>query len=339
MRPRSGLAAKHGVTVLNSPGTIDADYRGEIGVILINHGDAPFLDPARRAHRADGDCAGGAGGTAGAAASVACRPTEPRQRRFWLDWAVSYLTAKRGCDFHGNRSVRVQLGIFLRGRFTFTVWTLTGRTPVGDILVRIRERRGEAPGVKSCGLGQIMSGVIAAMRRDLLSCTSLARNGLSGPWSTARLSASFAAGRGQRCSPLLDAISACARSQPPGIRRADHRAGAARLFRRRRDPADAHARRAPRATSRGCAPRSSAAGRGRPLSRAAVRRAAGPDLLGGRRRPPADQRRHLAAAAAGSSNRRSASSPSEPGCRRNRRCRWITRSMRCATPARASCSI
>lgn len=42
VRPRSGLAAKHGITVLNSPGTIDADYRGEIGVILINHGDAAF---------------------------------------------------------------------------------------------------------------------------------------------------------------------------------------------------------------------------------------------------------------------------------------------------------
>ncbi len=42
IRPRSGLAAKHGVTVLNAPGTIDADYRGEIGVILINHGEAPF---------------------------------------------------------------------------------------------------------------------------------------------------------------------------------------------------------------------------------------------------------------------------------------------------------
>jgi dUTP pyrophosphatase len=42
VRPRSGLAAKHGVTVLNSPGTIDADYRGEIGVLLINHGEAPF---------------------------------------------------------------------------------------------------------------------------------------------------------------------------------------------------------------------------------------------------------------------------------------------------------
>ena len=43
VRPRSGLAARHGVTVLNSPGTIDADYRGEISVILINHGDAPFM--------------------------------------------------------------------------------------------------------------------------------------------------------------------------------------------------------------------------------------------------------------------------------------------------------
>ena len=42
VRPRSGLAAKNGITVLNSPGTIDADYRGEIGVILINHGPDPF---------------------------------------------------------------------------------------------------------------------------------------------------------------------------------------------------------------------------------------------------------------------------------------------------------
>lgn len=42
MRPRSGLAAKYGVTCLNSPGTIDSDYRGELKVILINHGQAPF---------------------------------------------------------------------------------------------------------------------------------------------------------------------------------------------------------------------------------------------------------------------------------------------------------
>mgnify|MGYP003705941815 CR=1 FL=1 len=42
IRPRSGLALKNGITVLNSPGTIDADYRGEIGVILINHSDEDF---------------------------------------------------------------------------------------------------------------------------------------------------------------------------------------------------------------------------------------------------------------------------------------------------------
>jgi dUTP pyrophosphatase len=43
IRPRSGLALKHGIAVLNSPGTIDADYRGEIGVILINHGTETFI--------------------------------------------------------------------------------------------------------------------------------------------------------------------------------------------------------------------------------------------------------------------------------------------------------
>ena len=49
VRPRSGLAAKHGITVLNSPGTIDADYRGEIGVILVNLSQTPFtIHPGER---------------------------------------------------------------------------------------------------------------------------------------------------------------------------------------------------------------------------------------------------------------------------------------------------
>lgn len=49
VRPRSGLAAKYGVTVLNSPGTIDADYRGEIKVILVNLSDRPFtVNPGER---------------------------------------------------------------------------------------------------------------------------------------------------------------------------------------------------------------------------------------------------------------------------------------------------
>ena len=53
VRPRSGLAHKHGVTVLNAPGTVDADYRGEVKVLLVNLGDAPFFDRARHAHRPD----------------------------------------------------------------------------------------------------------------------------------------------------------------------------------------------------------------------------------------------------------------------------------------------
>jgi dUTP pyrophosphatase len=49
VRPRSGLALRHGIGVLNSPGTIDSDYRGEVGVILVNLGESPF--PIRRGDR------------------------------------------------------------------------------------------------------------------------------------------------------------------------------------------------------------------------------------------------------------------------------------------------
>ena len=43
VRPRSGLAVRHGITLLNSPGTIDSDYRGPLGVVLVNHGSEPFV--------------------------------------------------------------------------------------------------------------------------------------------------------------------------------------------------------------------------------------------------------------------------------------------------------
>jgi dUTP pyrophosphatase len=78
VRPRSGLALKHGVTVLNAPGTIDADYRGQVSVILINHGDTNYaiahgeriaqmiVAPAMQANLQEtdalGDTARGAGG-------------------------------------------------------------------------------------------------------------------------------------------------------------------------------------------------------------------------------------------------------------------------------------
>jgi dUTP pyrophosphatase len=49
VRPRSGLALRHGITVLNSPGTVDSDYRGELGVVLINHGPVPVeIKPLER---------------------------------------------------------------------------------------------------------------------------------------------------------------------------------------------------------------------------------------------------------------------------------------------------
>jgi dUTP pyrophosphatase len=54
VRPRSGLARKHGIGIVNSPGTIDSDYRGEIGIVLINHGSEPFIVTGRP-HRAARD--------------------------------------------------------------------------------------------------------------------------------------------------------------------------------------------------------------------------------------------------------------------------------------------
>ena len=77
IRPRSGLALKHGVTVLNGPGTIDSDYRGEIGVLLVNLGESPFvvergmriaqlvIAPVTRVRLVEGDVAPTERGTSG----------------------------------------------------------------------------------------------------------------------------------------------------------------------------------------------------------------------------------------------------------------------------------
>ena len=54
-RPRSGLARKHGITLTNSPGTIDSDYRGEVQVLMINLGDAPHVGKGRARHGVDVD--------------------------------------------------------------------------------------------------------------------------------------------------------------------------------------------------------------------------------------------------------------------------------------------
>ena len=162
------------------------------------------------------------------------------------------------------------------------------------------------------------------MRRTLLSCTSLVRNGLLGSALAALLPAAPA-----EAADLVDTLSNIAGFQPAGARGAGHRAGLARLLGGRRDPPDAHAR--AHGEERGAAARRNRGtpAPGRPLRRAAVRRAADPDLLAGRRRSrrrsPATSRWCCRQAL------RSACSRSEPGLRRNRRCRWITQSMRCAT--------
>jgi dUTP pyrophosphatase len=73
IRPRSGLALKHGITLPNTPGTIDSDYRGPVGVPLVNLGDRALRRRAWRPDRADGRGPGGAGAVRGD--RQACRDT------------------------------------------------------------------------------------------------------------------------------------------------------------------------------------------------------------------------------------------------------------------------
>ncbi len=249
VRPRSGLAAKHGVTVLNAPGTVDADYRGEIGVLLINHGDAPFA--IRRGERI-AQMVIAPVARAELVPAVSLSDDRARQRRLRFDRP---LIRAKAPDSFSEKSRRSSFNhrIFLRPGFAFTVWTLTRRAPVGDIVIRFAHGGRCIAGRKVVRFGANMSGVIVAMRRTLLSCTSLARNGLIA-LATAHSASIAPAYAGDL--PLLDTISAYPRSQSPGIRGADHGAGAARLFGGGRDPADAHPRSARHEARRGCAPTS-----------------------------------------------------------------------------------
>ena len=174
VRPRSGLAAKHGVTVLNSPGTVDADYRGEINVLLINHGEAPF--PIRRGERI----------AQMVIAPVVQAQLVPGRHRCRRPTAAAAASARPGADQNSIKNTELVRKIrfrrfrraFFTAGFAFTIWTLTGRLPKGILSTRFVHGGGKRRACSRAFLGQIMSGVVAAMRRNLLSCTSLARHGL-----------------------------------------------------------------------------------------------------------------------------------------------------------------
>ena len=331
MRPRSGLAAKHGVTVLNSPGTVDADYRGEINVLLINLGNAPFtirrgeriaqmvIAPVTRAELVR---AAFALGDRHAAAADSVRPGA---RAHPIANSIFKKSSRkcRGRAFFPSPDFRSRSGL------------LPARLRLEDIVGRFANGE-RLPVVSSCGFGANHVGRdrgdasdlavvhLAGARRHRRRWRGSARRHIARmghePGLSERLIQTFSISAGRICC-------------------AGDGAGRARLLGGRRYPADAHAhpRRHERAAAAHRNPRTSIGSR--PLSRAAVRRTAGFDFLGRGRGPSADQRRHRAAVAAGCNNSLSAFWRSEPGCRRNRRCRWIMRSMRCAMLATVFCSI
>ncbi|MDQ7248578.1 dUTP diphosphatase [Dongia sedimenti] len=94
VRPRSGLALKHGVTTLNTPGTIDADYRGEVGVILINHGQEAFT--IKRGDR------------------IAQMVVAPVTRLQWSEQAALDTTA-RGAGGFGSTGIQIAVSEGLHG--------------------------------------------------------------------------------------------------------------------------------------------------------------------------------------------------------------------------------
>ena len=112
VRPRSGLALKHGITVPNTPGTIDSDYRGELKVIMINHGERAISDPPRRSHRPTGsgrrDSRGVRRGR-GAVRDGARRRRLRLDRRPWLSLTRNS-TATRGISSFRRSAARASCG-------------------------------------------------------------------------------------------------------------------------------------------------------------------------------------------------------------------------------------
>jgi hypothetical protein len=126
VRPRSGLAAKHGSPWLNAPGTIDADYRGEIQVILINHGAEPFA--IRRGERI-AQMVIGAGGSGCAQSGRLAAGHGPRQRRLRFDRAPE--RSIRGQD---TRQATLMIA-FLHSEVSVHGLDSYPLSPLGDIFV------------------------------------------------------------------------------------------------------------------------------------------------------------------------------------------------------------
>ena len=136
VRPRSGLAAKHGVTVLNSPGTVDADYRGEINVLLINHGEAPF--PIRRGER-----------IAQMVIAPVVQASSCPSHRCRQPTAAAAVSARPGADkeLYQKYGIGPQTRFRLPASFFHSQFCVHGldsyrSTPEGDTLDPIRARRG-----------------------------------------------------------------------------------------------------------------------------------------------------------------------------------------------------
>ena len=221
VRPRSGLAFKHGITCLNTPGTIDSDYRGEVKVLLVNLGDEDFRGHARHAHRPDRLCAGRAGDRTEERSLAGS--DRARLRRLRLDRHQLMRTAKarhlrlrRDSRRHReagqpppgrmadrgrlSRQARILPQVFLRPQH--------GLRAAGD---RSRTASASAPISSSAGIAGLPD-LFAAGRRGDPSCRELHRRGAGGRHRLLRRL--VGAGR-RRCTSRLARPGCCRCSSTP----------------------------------------------------------------------------------------------------------------------------